>query len=273
MAEKIPGDRIKLEGKRNIRDLGGYQTADGRRIRPHRLIRSENLSGLTENDIRILTREYELRTIVDFRTLAEATEKPDPVMEGVNYIHNPVLSEAQMGMTHEEKTENFGLLKFLVDLIQTDPDGPEHFMSDMYAQLVTEEYTLKQYRHFFELLLCQEEGSLLWHCSAGKDRAGTGAILILYALGVPGETIREDYLLTNRYLEQDLERMLGMLAAKIPDPKVLDGVRIMNTARESYLKRLLDTVTETYGSMDEFLKTQMGIGQEERRILRERYLM
>ena len=101
MAEKIPGDRIKLEGKRNIRDLGGYRTADGRRIRPNRLIRSENLSGLTENDIRILTREYELRTIVDFRTLAEAMEKPDPVMEGVNYIHNPVLSEAQMGMTHE----------------------------------------------------------------------------------------------------------------------------------------------------------------------------
>ena len=92
----------------------------------------------------------------------------------------------------------------------------------------------------------------------------TGTMCAMYFL---------DYLLTNRYLEQDLERMLGMLAAKIPDPKVLDGVRIMNTARESYLKRLLDTVTETYGSMDEFLKTQMGIGQEERRILRERYLM
>lgn len=170
MDERKPGSPIRLESKKNVRDLGGYRTKDGRAVCRCRLIRSESLYGLSEGDKRILTEEYCLRRIIDFRTLAETGEKPDPIIEGVEYIHNPILSEAQMGMTHEEKAGGFGLLKFLVELIQGGDNGPEKFMSDLYAELVTDENTVKRYRTFFDLLLQQEEGAIL--CTARRGRTG-----------------------------------------------------------------------------------------------------
>lgn len=162
--------RILLEGIPNARDLGVYKTKDGHQIKPRRLIRSGCLTGMTEADTKILTEDYELRAIVDFRTAAELSEKPDPTLPGVTYMHNPILNEAQMGMTHEEKAENKGLLDFLVELIQTGENGPEQFMSDLYAQLVLHEETVRRYRTFFDAVLNNREGALLWHCSAGKDR-------------------------------------------------------------------------------------------------------
>lgn len=264
--------RILLEGIPNARDLGVYKTKDGHQIKPRRLIRSGCLTGMTEADTKILTEDYELRAIVDFRTAAELSEKPDPTLPGVTYMHNPILNEAQMGMTHEEKAENKGLLDFLVELIQTGENGPEQFMSDLYAQLVLHEETVRRYRTFFDAVLNNREGALLWHCSAGKDRAGMGAVYLLWALGVSEPVIRADYLLTDRYLEKNLNRMIAHLAETVPDEKVLNGVRIMNTARESYLNRLYAEVDRHYGSMDAFLREGLGLGEEEKRELRENYL-
>ena len=113
---------------------------------------------------------------------------------------------------------------------------------------------------------------MLWHCSAGKDRAGMGAVYLLWALGVSEPVIRADYVLTDRYLEKNLNRMIAHLAETVPDEKVLNGVRIMNTARESYLNRLYAEVDRHYGSMDAFLREGLGLGEEEKRELRENYL-
>lgn len=272
MEHRMPGDRIVLEKIANVRDLGGYRTQDGRCIRMHKLIRSEGLYGITDKDKQILVEEYELRKIIDFRTLAETKEKPDPVMAQVEYVHNPILNEAQMGITHEGEKEEKGLLDFLVDMIREGSDGPEKFMSDLYAELVSHGDTLRQYRRFFELLLSQEEGAVLWHCSAGKDRAGAGAIFLLWALGVDEETIRRDYLLTNVYLKESLDRMIAKLAQKVPDERVLEGVRIMNSAQESYLERLMDEITARYGSMDRFMEKELGLTAEVKEQLRKKYL-
>lgn len=99
-----------------------------------------------------------------------------------------------------------------------------------------------------------------------------GAVYLLWALGVSEPVIRADYLLTDRYLEKNLNRMITHLAETVPDEKVLNGVRIMNTARESYLNRLYAEVDRHYGSMDAFLREGLGLGEEEKRELRENYL-
>ena len=70
--------RIPLEGLHNTRDLGGFETADGRKIRPRRLIRSGQLSGMTEKDKQVLTEDYGLRTDVDFRTDRNARRRRIP---------------------------------------------------------------------------------------------------------------------------------------------------------------------------------------------------
>ena len=102
--------RIPLEGLHNTRDLGGFETADGRKIRPRRLIRSGQLSGMTEKDKQVLTEDYGLRTDVDFRTGQERTEAPDPRLPGVAYVENPILSDQAIGITREQYRKFFGIL-------------------------------------------------------------------------------------------------------------------------------------------------------------------
>ena len=97
--------RIPLERLYNTRDLGGIGTTDGRRIRPHRLIRSGQLSGMTERDARVLAEEYELKTVVDFRTEREKEESPDPVPEGITYLEIPILDELSVGITRDRESE------------------------------------------------------------------------------------------------------------------------------------------------------------------------
>ena len=97
--------RIELEGLVNTRDLGGFETVDGRKIRPGRLIRSGELYDATSEDIKKLTQQYHLKTIVDFRTETERAGRPDPDIEGVRYIFNPILNEETMGITREKEND------------------------------------------------------------------------------------------------------------------------------------------------------------------------
>ena len=76
---------------------------DGQRIRPHRLIRSGQLSGMTEKDARGLVEEYQLKTVVDFRTEREKEESPDPIPEGVAYLEIPILDELSVGITRDQE--------------------------------------------------------------------------------------------------------------------------------------------------------------------------
>ena len=110
--------RIPLERLYNTRDLGGIETTDGRRIRPHRLIRSGQLSGMTERDARVLAEEYELKTVVDFRTEREKEESPDPVPEGITYLEIPILDELSVGITRDQESEQ-RMLKFLMQKLDS----------------------------------------------------------------------------------------------------------------------------------------------------------
>ena len=93
--------RIPLEGAKNIRDFGGFPTKDGKYIKPHRLLRSCELCVTTEKDREVLVQEYDLKKVLDFRTVKEREEHPDPVMDGVVNLHMPVLDEKALGVTRE----------------------------------------------------------------------------------------------------------------------------------------------------------------------------
>ena len=123
--------RIPLEGLHNTRDLGGFETADGRKIRPRRLIRSGQLSGMTEKDKQVLTEDYGLRTDVDFRTGQERTEAPDPRLPGVAYVENPILSDQAIGITREKDSEE-DMMKLLVQQMSTSEKAAEEYMAGLY---------------------------------------------------------------------------------------------------------------------------------------------
>ncbi len=263
--------RIPLQGLPNTRDLGGFETMDGRRIRPHRLLRSGQLADMTEADREKLLNEYELRTVVDLRTERERREFPDPEMEGVAYYENPILEELAVGLTRE-KGAFADMLSLLSRQLEQGTDAVEEYMTGLYRDFVKNPFARGQYRSFFQILLKQEEGAVLWHCSAGKDRAGIGCVLVLWALGVPEPAIRADYLKVNEFAAAAVEKQLAALDGQIGDPALKDCLRGLMQVRESYLDGVLNEIREESGSMERFLEQEMGLDDKARERLCALYL-
>lgn len=257
---------IKLEKLDNVRDLGGILTKDGRRIKENRLIRSETLYKASEKDIHILRDKHNLKTIVDFRTVIEAEQKPDPIIDGVKYIFNPIITESVMGITREKSR--------LIDVPKRyeGMDGdPIEYMKDMYRQIAFDDLGKKNYAEFLNILLNQQEGAVLWHCSAGKDRVGVGTALILSALDVSKETIISDYLKTSYYFRHQNKKLETLLKIGVRDKNVRNYVLALMDVKREFIMTVFDEI-DKIGGMDKYLEDTMGLTEEKRSILKNMYL-
>lgn len=274
--DSIKGTRIPLTAIPNARDLGGYKTVEGKRIKPKKLIRSGTLGALIEEDIRILVEDYNLKTIIDLRTDAERSQNPDPEIPGVVSYHNPILRDETFGITKEsEKTlskEEFDYSEMLLNHVKMMGEN-EDSLASLYAEFVESEYALEHYRKFLEYVLEQEEGAILWHCTAGKDRVGTSTAILLRILGVDMETIFNDFLLTNEFLKDQTEQIVKQVSEKTTDERVLKLVAKLNGVDKSYLEAFFDTIEKDYGSFDEFIRTKMNMTEDKIQKLKEKYLV
>lgn len=259
------GSRITLQSLPNARDLGALETADGRHILPKRLLRSGNLYHMSIADQDLLKNEYHLSTVIDFRTKKELLEKPDTVIEGVRYYEMPIVDEETLGITRS------GNWKELIQNFRKMSDG---FMQKQYASLVSDKYSIKQYARFLDVLLHHDEGAILWHCSAGKDRAGVASALLLYALGVPKEEIYEDFMKTNLYLSGEMEHMIRILETRmIVDNAVMDMIRLCYQVKKEYLDTVFETIEQEYGSMELFMRKALYMTPKTLEVLRKKYLV
>lgn len=259
------GGRIALQSLPNTRDLGALATADGRYIIPRKLLRSGDLYHVSMTDKEMLADEYHLKTVIDLRTNAERMQKPDTIMAGVEYYHIPIFDEDAMGVSREK-----GSMESLFAMM----DDAEKFMEKQYENFILDPYSVKQYAKFIDVILRHKDGAILWHCSAGKDRVGVGTALLLGILGVPEETIREDYLRTNRYLESELRYMERFMEAKMGNCEaVIDKLKVLFQVKESYIDTVFRTINEKYGSMDKFYKKELYLTPKTIEDLREKYLL
>ena len=264
--------RIPLEGVRNTRDLGGYRTKDGRSIKSCRCIRSGQLHDLTERDKEILTREYSLAVIVDFRTHAEKAESPDPEIQGVAYIHNPILEEKTLGITKEKETDN-DVVSMVLNGLGDGKEAGVQYMKNIYGNLITNPFSVKQYSNLFKILLKQETGAVLWHCTAGKDRAGTGTALLLETLGVPREQIIADYLKVNEFLAEGINQSVKELVEKTGNVQLGEQLRMLFSVQEEYIQTIFEMIDKEYGGMERFMKEEMGLAGDFSDALKNKYLM
>lgn len=258
----VPGKQIALEGAINVRDLGGYKTEDGKTIKPHRLIRSAELYTITGNDIAKLKKTYQLKQIVDFRTDSEVDKKPDPPIQNVKNTHDSVMKDNGASTSTED------LIKSLSKM-----DNPESFLIEANKSFVTDENSRKAYKKFFDILLENKEGAVLWHCTAGKDRAGFGTALVLSALGVPKDKVMEDYLLSNKYRADENEKAVQAVLAETKNQQAADGMKAVMEVRESYLNAAFDEIDKKYGSLDAFLKEGLGLTKSDINKLKSMYLV
>lgn len=263
--------KLEFDGLFNTRDLGGLKTKDGRKIKLGRVIRSDNLSGISENDI-LKLQGYGLKKIVDFRTDDEITLSPDKDITGCEWIKNPILEKLTTGITRKEdkakKDLKEILLQFSVDL---GPSGVE-WLRSLYIPLVNDPFCLNGYRAFLNILRNNKEGAVLYHCSAGKDRVGVGTMIFLSILGVDREDIKKDYLLTNesyrKVINQTIEygRSIGI------DEEILATVEPLSGVDISYLSCAFDAIDSLHGGMENFFKNQLNLDKKFIDDLRNNYL-
>lgn len=263
--------RIKLEGLLNVRDLGGLTGHEGRKIKFGRIIRSDNLSPATPSDCQRL-QEYGLKKIVDFRTEKEIEEAPDKEIEGAVWIKNPILKSLTTGITKEKPTVCTTLEEILLSFSMDLGERGKKWLADLYIPLVSDEFCLKGYRRFLDILKENKSGSVLYHCSAGKDRVGVGTMLLLSILGVSREDIIKDYLLTNESYADIIERTKCLGRERGVSGEILDTIEPLSGVDISYINSAFNTIDNVHGGLDAFLKNQLCIDQAYIDELRENYL-
>ena len=265
MSSLIPFKKLN-----NVRDLGGMKTANGRLIRSGSLIRSGHLSGLIPEDVDSL--KVLVDRVIDFRTPQEREENPDTIVEGIEYTCMPVLDTLTEGLTREKEADKKVFLQYL-----TRPREAAGYMSRMY-QSFAQDYALSQYAQFLKLLKAGSRKAILWHCTAGKDRAGIASALIEEILGVPREEIIADYLATNEYLKRELSFLSGFVKkqAGIEDGAenqlAEEAIRNLFKARKEYIESFYGEVDRRYGSFRRMTKDALGLNADDISLLREKYL-
>lgn len=265
--------RIAFEKLQNTRDLGQFVTVEGQRIKPRRLLRSGSLNDLNLEDRAILQNDYQLRTVIDLRTQTERDGEPDSKISHVAYHWIPILDEDTIGISQEKCSSMDGMSQLAIFLMQENFDVKQ-YMVQTYRHLIASAYSRGQYRKFFDILLsAPEDGALLWHCSAGKDRAGIATALVLYALGVAPDTIEEDYLATNTFYTESINKLIAVLTEKAGTKDIIPQVYAFFSVAPEYLDAVLRIIQTEFGGMDVFLEQEMGLDAEKRQALRTKFLM
>ena len=258
--------RLDFEKLNNVRDIGGIKTKSGAVIKSGRLYRSGHLYDASQSDWDKLSDMLEL--VIDFRSDMEKQEKPDPEISGIRYLHIPIIDELTAGITREESAD-----KSLMKLIY-DPEAALKYMIATYEGFVTSKMSVNMYKRFIELISEDRGKGVLWHCTAGKDRAGVGTVLVLKILGVADEDIMEDYLYTNECLTKDVESLSNMIEERIgsTSPEIKEATKILFGARQEYLEGLYSRVTELYGDFDSYMYDGLGIDDVMKEKFNELYL-
>ena len=270
---QLPGS-IGLTGVKNARELGGIPAAGGKTVRKGLLLRTGALCDATEEDRRILAQDYRLAWVADFRTLKEANARPDPAFRGASFYHLLVLDENAGGMSQAARSvAEHGRKDFNAMLLSMARAGT--FSNRSYCELFFTAWGLEAYRAFLDLTLKNDgEHALLFHCTAGKDRTGIGAALLLSALGADREAIMEDFLLTNRYLAHEIAQVEEYVRQHCPHEAeaLMPAVRATAGVDRQNLALLLEEIDQRFGSMDALLAGPMGFNGRKLERLRAIYL-
>lgn len=256
---------VPLAGQPNFRDLGGYAAGDGRRIRWGAVYRSGELSQLSDDDVGTLG-ELGIRTVVDLRSPEEVSARGEGRLpSGAQLLPLPITSSDMFAKL---------IPMFLKgDFSQVPPD-----LLDQVNRMLVSEFT-EQYAGLLRALSEPANRPLVFHCTQGKDRAGFGAAMVLSALGVPWETVVEDYLLSNHFRKEENDKMLGMIRGFAANHGGPEGEEVafwrvegLLYVKEQSLQAAHAEIVERYGSVEVFLIEGLGCSVEGLAQLRDELL-
>ena len=251
-----------MDGADNFRDLGGYRTADGRRVKWGRLYRSDALDELSDADMAYM-QTLDIRRVVDFRSDVERHEAPSrlPATAAVTELPISVGGADRAGGSLRalfEDAEAIGATDF-GDFLVTANQSFVHEHGAVWRQWL--------------LMLAEEPDSpMVFHCTAGKDRTGFAAALILSALGVPKDRVIEDYLRTTTYTADAVQQQLRTIRWASAFRVDTEKLRPLLIAERRYIEAAFDAIDSRYGSVARYLRDGLGIGDDVLARLKDRLL-
>ncbi len=246
---------VPLKGQPNFRDLGGYEATDGRRVKWRSLYRSGELSQLSPEDVDKLA-ELGIRTVIDLRSPQEVAARGEGRLPpGAEVRPMPIASSDVFS-------------KLIPMFLKGDfSQVPPNLLERVNRLLVTE--FAAQFGGLLGAVLDRASRPLVFHCTQGKDRAGFGAAVVLSALGVPWETVVEDYLLSNHYRKAENDKLLAMVrqfaasqgkgdAEDLPFGRVGGLLYVKEQSIQAAYAEILDR----HGSIERYLVEGLGASEE-----------
>lgn len=245
----------------NFRDAGGHATADGRKVRTGVVYRSDGLAALDGPDTETFVR-LGIGLVCDLRSDQERDNEPDRLPTGVDLLIADVMGQGNNELFGDVFADPQRAGETLGGQAGID------LMSEVYRRFVTTGLAREAYRKVFTRMADTERASV-FHCSQGKDRTGWTSAVLLTLLGVPRETILEDYLASAAHLAEKNSRILSVIAGRGFDPEHL---RPMFSVREEYLNTAFGEVETHYGTIEDYVRDGMGVPQASIDALRARLL-
>ena len=251
-------------GRCNLRDLGGYNTQDGSRFIRHGVLYRSSRPATRDRELVATLKEISPRLVVDFRFLHEIElEDDNAVIEGARVLRccpadearSPEFAFTRSDMEKKDLGDIHVLQQALDDAYTTMPFGS------------------RAYRDFMRAIV-QNPGTVLYHCSAGKDRTGMASAMIMLALGVPQQAIVEDYMLSGAARAVGLEeRLLEYSNNPSHTPQQVAMWHRYLTMSETAIIGMLEAIRSRYAHMEDYFAAELQISRDDLETMRETYLI
>ena len=260
-AHPVPGTQMDFAGGTNFRELGGYEADEGKHVKWGQIWRGIPTCKLTGEADRAKLDALGLRLILDLRSVEEAKKEPDYVPDGARLVQI-------CGLCAEDGHEIAFAPGDIDRLMASAPEGYD-VPRVLYRRMLTGN---KAFKELFRALEAGET-PILFHCSAGKDRTGVAAMLILLALGASDETICADYAQTNVCRRAEIEAVMQEHADEIAaDPSCRNHYYRMAGVSPEAAPFVLDTIRSQFGSAENYLEAEYGLTPARLMRLRRMYL-
>jgi protein-tyrosine phosphatase len=242
---------VRMQGALNFRDLGGYTTKDGKQVAWGKVYRSADISKLTASDLQTMASKH-INTVIDFRGVKESAAAPDKLLPATDYTLCSAGSDSLPDMRQIAMLVKQG-----------------GFLEKFYGDASLPYYGARYKPLFQKLLALPDTAAIMYHCTGGRDRTGMASALFLYALGVPESTIEADFTASNTYLQpmhasmyQSMSQGMGLDIAAVKKEMEL---------RPELLRIFFSSIKNKYGSVEQFMQQELGVGSKEIAMLRKKY--
>ena len=253
---------LNFQGIANFRDLGGYPASDGKKVKWGVLYRAGTFTNASDTDLRNL-QQLNLVTLIDFRSSAEKEEEPNRLPDPTPFqvVTIPTLDEGNKTLVGEVmariESGNFDGFDPNLSMLQAN----RQFASDF----------TPQFRQFIHTVLAADGAPVVWHCSAGKDRTGFAAAILLRLLGVPRDLVMRDYMASKEHaLEARRSQLLLLRVFK--GGEAADKLAVMMGVEEAWLDAAFEEIDARWGNFDTYVSDGLGLSGADIETLRNTLL-